>query len=413
MDNRHLRVLVIDDDAGDAALLSRHLEGVSGWRTDVTIHSNVKDGLAAIDETDPDVVFVDQYLGRDTGIAAISEIQRAGYDGPVILLTGRGDEELAVEALHCGASDYLSKAALSSASLRRSISNAMEKCSMRKALRMYHSSLEQSNHDLKRRNREVRNFYHTISHELKSPLTSAREFVSLVLEGYGGPVTDTQREYLEFAKESCDQMVRHINDLLDVARLETGKLDIQKMPERIDKIAASIVSALKPAAERQGVRLSLETTPDLPTVLIDAGRIRQVLTNLLNNGLKFTEEGGRISVKIQRQADASDILISVTDSGCGIPTEKVEQIFERLYQVSDGDSAVRGGLGLGLNIAKEIVLLHGGRIWAESKLGEGTAFHFTLPLYPIEKELDLKSKELEHENIDSRGRQEDRIGALH
>jgi PAS domain S-box-containing protein len=262
------------------------------------------------------------------------------------------------------------------------IRDITERQKAREKMRRMQTELEQSNRDLQRRNQEIQTFYHTLSHELKTPLTSAREFVSIVIDGLAGPLNETQLEYLGIAKESCDQLRLYVNDLLDVTRLETGKLslDIQAVP--LAALIERVVEMLAPAAAGKGVSLSCDSQPDLPAVPIDKQRILQVLTNLTTNAIKFTPAGGQIRLSLsQGTADPECLQVAVRDTGRGIPKDQLDLIFNRLYQVNEGDRAAESwsGLGLGLYICQELVQLHGGRISVESELGQGSTFTFTIP----------------------------------
>jgi len=246
-------------------------------------------------------------------------------------------------------------------------------------MRRIQSQIERTNLDLRRKNEEVQNFYHTLSHELKTPLTSAREFISIVMDGLAGGLNPTQREYLGIAKESCNQLRVCINDLLDATRLETGKLSIELKPASLGVAVQRVVTALTPAASGKGIELSCEIEPDLPKVDIDESRITQVVTNLLNNALKFTETGGRIEVVVAASAEDDFLEVSVSDTGRGIPREQMDRIFDRLYQIKSGDATTEQGVGLGLYICRELVRLHGGDIRVESAVGVGSTFTFTVP----------------------------------
>ncbi len=247
-------------------------------------------------------------------------------------------------------------------------------------LRRVKEKLEQTNKDLRRKNQEIQNFYHTLSHELKTPLTSAREFVAIVMDGLAGPLTETQSEYLGIAKESCNQMRVCLNDLLDATRLETGKFAIRLRPASLAGLVQNVVTMMTPVATAKEISLRQEIQSGLPEVPIDAGRITQVISNLVNNALKFTSQGGRITVKLSATTTPSEcLMISVRDTGRGIEPDQIELIFDRLYQVKLGDAATGRGLGLGLYLCRELVALHGGTIWAESEPGKGSTFSFVIP----------------------------------
>jgi PAS domain S-box-containing protein len=242
--------------------------------------------------------------------------------------------------------------------------------------------LEQSNRDLQRRNEEIQAFYHTLSHELKTPLTSAREFIAILMDGLAGPLNETQLEYLGIAKESCDQLRLYINDMLDVTRLETGKMSLEFQVAPLAPLVENMVGMLAAAAAGKGIHLSRDCQPDLPAIPFDMHRIQQVLTNLVTNAIKFTPSGGKISLHLsEAPADPQCLQVTVRDTGCGIPKNDLGLIFNRLYQVPRDATVIgsRSGLGLGLYICQELVQLHGGRIWAESEPGQGSAFTFTIP----------------------------------
>jgi CheY-like chemotaxis protein len=189
-------------------------------------------------------------------------------------------------------------------------------------------------------------------------------------------------EYLGIAKESCDQLRRYINDLLDVTRLETGKMSIEFQKEPLAELLQRVVEMLAPAAAGKGIRLTCESSPNLPDVPMDKQRILQVLTNLTTNAIKFTSSGGSIHLSVgEYTAQPECLLVQVRDTGQGIPKDQIAMLFNRLFQsnhnAESGES--RNGLGLGLYICKELVELHGGSIWAESEIGKGSTFSFGLP----------------------------------
>jgi PAS domain S-box-containing protein len=237
-------------------------------------------------------------------------------------------------------------------------------------------------------NTEIQNFYHILSHELKTPLTSAREFVSIVMDGLAGPLNETQLEYLGMAKESCDQLRLYINDLLDVTRLETGKMSLELHAVPLAALVERVVEMLAPAAAGKGVSLSCDCQPDLPAVPIDKQRILQVLINLTTNAIKFTPAGGRIRLSLSAApADPECLQVDVRDTGRGIPKDQLDVILNRRYQANHNAQSVesQSGLGLGLYICQELVDLHGGRIWVESEIGKGSTFSFVVPKRAVTK----------------------------
>jgi PAS domain S-box-containing protein len=240
--------------------------------------------------------------------------------------------------------------------------------------------LRQSNHELLQKNREIQNFYHMLSHELKTPLTSAREFICIVSDGLAGPVTKEQTEFLTIARESCDQLRVCINDLLDATRIETGKLSLTMRPVSLHWLIQRAITTMSSTAVARQIALLQNVEPNLPEIPLDENRINQVLNNLLNNAISHTPPGGRIRISAGQPASRPDLVqLSVSDTGCGIPPQDQGHVFDRLYQVKPGDSTTDQGVGLGLYICRELVELHGGSIWVESEPGHGSTFHFVLP----------------------------------
>jgi len=250
--------------------------------------------------------------------------------------------------------------------------------------------LEHTNKDLLRRNQEVQNFYHVLSHELKTPLTAAREFVSLVMDGLAGPLNKTQAEYLGIARESCNQLRVCINDLLDTTRIETGKLSLEFTPVDLIELARRVVKTMQSKAIERNIQLTLESGPDLPAITADESRVTQIIINLVENAFKFTPSDGKVSVKIREVPGRDDFVqVSVSDTGRGIPKSEQDCIFDRLYQIKTGDATSGHGIGLGLYLCRELVWLHGGVIWVNSEPGKGSAFSFMLPKVQKRSQADV------------------------
>jgi signal transduction histidine kinase len=220
------------------------------------------------------------------------------------------------------------------------------------------------------------NLVATASHELKTPLTSIRLAVHLLLEETVGPLTPKQMELLLDARENSERLLAMVNNLLDLARLEKGSRQLDVRPESPDSLLRAAADAVRHRADDKGVEIVVEVPPELPAVAVDAARLGHALRNLLDNALTYTDRGGRITLSASADADA--VMLSVADTGIGIPAEHVPHVFEKFFRVP-GQS--RGtGTGLGLAIVNEIVAAHGGTITCESRPGAGTTFHLRLPL---------------------------------
>jgi len=222
------------------------------------------------------------------------------------------------------------------------------------------------------------------SHELRTPLTSIKEALSLVLEGAAGEINKGQRKFLRMAAKNVDRLVHLTESLLDISRVETNKAEIKRELVDVDNIAKEVVVSLKVQADRKKIILRHRCPDSLPRIYADRERITQVFTNLLVNAVKFTLEGGRVTVE---GADiGEDLRFDIVDTGEGIPADKFEIIFDKYARLDRAFLKGEKGAGLGLAIAKDIVKGHKGRIWVESELGRGSQFSFTLPK-------DLRTKE--------------------
>ena len=213
-----------------------------------------------------------------------------------------------------------------------------------------------------------------VSHDLGNPLAAIRLCAAALLEAPPSEVLE-QRHLVQAISNSADWMSRLIQDLLDVSTIEVGKLSVERRTEQVAPIIRQAVAMVGPQANQRGVLLSSLVADGVPAVHGDAARLIQVVTNLLGNSLKYTERGGSVSVSVIAQGD--EVLITVRDTGSGIPAEQLPRIFERYYTRKRG--ANKSGSGLGLSIARGIVEAHGGRIWVESVVGEGTSFFVALP----------------------------------
>jgi signal transduction histidine kinase len=255
------------------------------------------------------------------------------------------------------------------------------------------TDLQASNQKLVRRNEEIQYFYHSLSHELKTPLTSAREFVSIVAEGLAGDVNETQAEYLAIAHDNCSHLAIYINDLLDMTRLDTGKMGLSCEPVALSKLIGRVQTMMQAEASKKKIQLSAELDTRIQDMMVDKSRIMQVLVNLYNNALKFTPAGGSIIARLYRDPLRPDwVELSVTDTGCGIPEDQTEYLFRRYYQVNPADSRHAEGFGLGLYLCKALMKLHGGSIKVESSPGKGSTFTLSLPVTLMTSAPSLKAK---------------------
>jgi len=225
-----------------------------------------------------------------------------------------------------------------------------------------------------------------VSHELRTPLTAIYIFTTNLLDGVCGDLTPYQHEHLTFALDNVKQLKSMVSDLLDITRVETHKLTVEPQHLSLAKLIDDILSTCLTNAAVKNITLRSDVAPGLPFIWADPARVRQILINLIDNGIKFAPAGGSVTVATRPSPEDEGFLcLSVSDTGCGISSENREIVFDRLSQVRSTTEASRSGLGLGLFISRELVSRHGGRIWVESELGHGSIFYFTLPVFSLAK----------------------------
>jgi len=369
MKEEPLRVLIVEGDSEAGELAERALARGRPPGFSVERCPTLAEGVERIARRRPDVLVLDLDLPDSSGIRTFLQAQSAAPEVPIVILTSGNGEPAALEAIQKGAQDYVAKGAADAQTLPRALRYAVE----RKRAELREGRLKEE-------------FLHNVSHELKTPLFAFEHAVQLVLSGNAGEIADPLRKILEIADRNARHLGTMIDDLLDVTRAETGKLAVEPARISLGELIADVIETERVAVADKDMSLQAEAA-DIPPVYADAVRVRQVLINLIDNAVKFTSKKGRVTVGARLREDAPDaVAVSVSDTGCGIPPEAAQDVFERLYQVrGPHGEGYRKGLGIGLYICKQIVERHGGRIWVESELGKGSTFRFTLPVFSLEK----------------------------
>ncbi len=236
--------------------------------------------------------------------------------------------------------------------------------------------------EVKRANEAKSEFVSIVSHELKTPMTSMKGYTDLLIKGAGGPLSDLQRQFLNTVRSNVDRMGDLVSKLLDLSRIETGRLKLDIRPVSMNEIVEETLRTTQRQIEEKQQALDVAVPQDLPRVMGDRASLIQIMTNLISNAYKYTPAGGHIAISAQPTANGSPgfVMCAVKDSGIGISEEDQAKLFTKFFR--SGDPAVReaSGTGLGLVITKSLIELHGGKIWVESQLGKGTTFAFTVPV---------------------------------
>ncbi len=383
--NEPIRVLLVEDSAMDVEIVTRILSKNPHLECAVEVARSGEEAVEKVKKADFNVILCDFNMPGMNGLETLQKLHRNQVTTPVIIVTGQKDQKVAAQLIKEGAYDYVSKEEGYSIALPFVIQEALgkfnakqEKERLEREILQKNAELEKVNEDLSRLSQLKSNFVSTASHELRTPLAIIRETSSLILEEEIGPLNEKQKMFLNNVKNQADRLLRTVTDLLDLGKIEAGKLELRKRFVDVGDWANRIVDFFQIHAREKKVQLTVEIPPALGEIYMDEDKMIQVLTNLLGNAMKFTPEGGKITVAVLNKKDKMEVR--VTDTGVGIVPEDIGKIFERYQQAEHQESVyLQKGTGLGLAVTKEIVRMHQGEIGVESQPKLGSVFWFTLP----------------------------------
>ena len=377
MEDQPTRILLVEDNTGDARLLQELLREEPRFRHQLTHVDRLESARESINRAGADVILLDLSLPDAQGLDTVGRMLETAPEAPIIVLTGLDDDTVAVAAVHAGAQDYLVKGRVDGATLVRSIRYARE----RKRLEIERSLLLQREQEARaaaeaavRGRDEV---LRIVSHDLGNSLSAVVLIATVLLRTHDKEPAGNTRRRIENIRVLAEQMQRLRQDLLDVAMLEAGRLSMDQVSVEPNALIEQARERFSAVAAEKSVTLVCRLAEEECRVWADEARIFQVLANLLTNALKFTPAGGEIALGTQVVPDG--IQFVVADTGPGISEEHIAKLFDRFWTTRAGNPH---GAGLGLAIAKGIVEAHGGRIWAEARRGSGATFYFTLPVAP-------------------------------
>src|SRR4030042_67810 len=381
------RILVIDDEKEMRSFLSKALSRIAGVR--VELAESGQEALQKLEKETFDLILTDLKMPGMDGLQLITEIAKVKPETLTMMMTGHGTIDSALEAMKRGASDYLMKP-LNLDELIVRIQKVLEEKQRFVRLRDFADQLERANQELRRIDCMKSEFVSIASHELRTPLAAIKNAVQLVLKGPAGKINENKRRFLSMAERNINRLTNILNDLLNLSRIESGRIELNFENTRLKGLIELTASSLRPHADAKSIRIDVEVSEQLPTVYGDQDKIEQILTNLIGNAIKFTPEGGQILITAEPSKGGGEsqrdmIAVSVKDTGIGIPPEHLDPIFEKFHQVEGSLQRSVSGTGLGLSITKGLVEAHQGKIYVESEVGKGSAFTFTLPISSAER----------------------------
>lgn len=377
------KILIVDDDQEIAQALQQFLADESYASSLASGGAEALDML--VNEKDYSVVLLDINMPGLDGVTVLKRLQDENCDTAVIMMSGHGSEELAVECMKNGAEDYISKPFAPEDMLQR-----IERARAHRQERIEKRQLQQEKED----------FILMLSHDMKNPLTAVIGSIDIIREGCLGTVNDEQGEYLQSAIDSCNEVVTMIDNLLDIRKFEAGKIQMTVRSYNVHELICKIADQFTRQAKHEGIELSIDLGLDRAEIAVDKNAFTRVLGNLLGNALKFTQEGGKITVScrcitgdevqalnIPAYVSTSPVFLkknhfirlAISDSGNGIPSDEIDRIFNRHSQVTRKTERERGGVGLGLAYCKLAIESFHGMIWAEQGVEQGSMFIILLP----------------------------------
>ena len=410
MNIRKINILLVDDDPDDCRLVKLALvRSPNTVLFSVETAGSLAECLQHLKNNSFDLVLLDLGLPDSHGLVTVDRFCEACSNIPVVVLTGLAIEEVGVEAIKRGASDYLVKGKYSDDVLVRAIQYSLERKRTEEELRKHRehlevmvrertAELEQVNEELREEifqrkeaeeqlkrakqqaegaNKAKSDFLANMSHELRTPLHSILSFASFGIKKHAIAQPEKLLDYFEKVRESGKTLLVLVNNLLDLSKLQSGKIVFEPQAANLDMLADSVVEELKSLASERNLTICVSGPSVNEEIMCDVEKIKQVLRNLLSNAIRSSPERG--SIDVAKCRSDSSVTVSVHNQGSKVPEDELEEIFEKFVQSTETKTGA-GGTGLGLAICREIIAAHNGRIWAENRPEGGVTFSFEIPI---------------------------------
>jgi signal transduction histidine kinase len=380
-------ILVVDDNAVIRQILKLALEQNHHH---VTMANDGQEAIELMEKHYFDLILLDIMMPKMNGFQVLEHMAKVPELAqiPVIVISADGQIDNAIRCIQLGAEDYLVKPP-NQTLLRTRVNASLRKKFLHDQEQAHQAEMERMYEAVKAANHAKTEFIAMAAHELRNPLSQIA--TTNALFSRVGELNPSQTQLLEKVNFSLERMKALIVDLDDISRLETGNMRVVLQPLNLAELIYKTADSLQPDVISRSHALTLNVPSDLPLVCADRERMVQVLTNLIGNALKYTPNGGQITVTAVHQKHTQAVHVTIRDTGLGIQADEQRQIFTKFFRSGDTDVRARPGTGLGLYITKSLVEMQNGRIWFDSKYGQGTQFHFTLQMAHEAAKTELES----------------------
>ena len=372
------KILVVDDEKILLETIEKLLtqEGYIVTTTDSSY-----DALDKVKKQFYDIIITDVRMPGMDGIALLKKVrtvQKGKDNSKIIIITAYANEDTPIQAIKLGADDYIIKPF--------ELDQFLHSVKINSEILRLEKEKENHMEQLQELNKMKSDFLSITSHELRTPMTPIKVQSELLLEKSFGNINKKQEHSLKIIIRNTQRLERLIKDILDVSKLKSKKMKFEFKPTQLNDIISNTIENIESFIKKKQMKVSTKLT-QLPKIMIDKEKIGELITNLCYNSIKFTKEKGKIIVETKK--DKNNITVKISDNGIGIAKKDFEKIFEPFIQLDPSTTRKYGGAGLGLNICKEIMESHKGKIWVESKIGKGSTFYFSLP---IKKEKTINTR---------------------
>jgi signal transduction histidine kinase len=362
---RKPRLLVVDDDKNFRDIV---LMAISEEDFDVSEATTGEEAVKAARAHEYDLVLLDLKMPVMDGLQTLKLLRQESPSTDILMITGYQDVHLAVESIKLGAKEYLTKPIDPPELVQR----------LKSALRAHAAELRVKNLQAE--------FSAHLLYELRTPLSTVQSAVGFLMKELAGPTTERQQDVLSHIEHNTTKMISLLNDMIDLTQFESGRVGLEKLPTNLDELIPAVCARFDPLAKAKKVSLKVNINSNIPTLELDPDKIEQVIENLLDNAVKYTNEGGTITITASQTHHTMDgrarevIEIAVADSGMGIPKEELPFVFDKYKEFLTGKTSQQKTTGIGLIICRNIVEAHNGTMSVASTAGKGSTFKFTLPV---------------------------------